>query len=356
MGPNFALLSKEYANMHKKARIRKSINKVLIYFGGVDKNNYTLEVLEKIKKFKIKNLTFYIILGQQNKNKNSIYKFTSNMNNFKIFVQIDSLAKLISDSDLFIGSSGSTSWERACLGLPSMVRPISFDQIKIISELENAELTKEFSKSSFNKILKEYLTNKDLLITQSSNNLSLTDGKGAKRLALKIFNSDIPLKIRDSRLSDEGKLIEWANEKSVRKNSFSQSKISVLEHKKWFYNLLNDSNKYIFIISTLEDEPIAQTRFELSDNFYKIDFSIDKEFRGYKLAFKILCISFLRINKKLYFNKKIIAEVKSINTASIRTFEKLDFYKKTFDYEKKIFIFEFNLDNKEFIAFLKKQN
>ena len=237
-----------------------------------------------------------------------------------------------------------------------MVRPISFDQIKIISELENAELTKEFSKSSFNKILKEYLTNKDLLITQSSNNLSLTDGKGAKRLASKIFNSDIPLKIRDSRLSDEGKLIEWANEKSVRKNSFSQSKISVLEHKKWFYNLLNDSNKYIFIISTLEDEPIAQTRFELSDNFYKIDFSIDKEFRGYKLAFKILCISFLRINKKLYFNKKIIAEVKSINTASIRTFEKLDFYKKTFDYEKKIFIFEFNLDNKEFIAFLKKQN
>jgi len=356
IGPKFALLSKEYAKMHKKAKIRKSIKKVLIYFGGVDKKNYTLKVLEQMQKYNFANLTLFTILGQQNNNKNSIYKFASDKNNLKIFVQINTLSKLILESDLFIGSSGSTSWERACLGLPSMVRPISFDQIKIINELKNAKLTKEFNSWNFNKIFREFITNKELLMSHSSNNLNLTDGKGARRVALKIFDRDLPLKIRESKLSDENKILEWANEKSVRENSFSKSKISVIDHKKWFLNIKNDLNKYIFIISTFDEKPIAQTRFELYDDFFKIDFSIDKEFRGYNLAFKVLCISFLHLNSRSHFYKKIIAEVKSKNIPSIRTFEKLNFYKKIFNNKRKIFIFEFNLAKKEFIDFLYNHN
>ena len=69
-------------------------------------------------------------------------------------------------------------------------------------------------------------------MSHSSNNLNLTDGKGARRVALKIFDRDLPLKIRESKLSDESKILEWANEKSVRENSFSKSKISVIDHKK----------------------------------------------------------------------------------------------------------------------------
>ena len=60
---------------------------------------------------------------------------------FKVNVHVDStrMAELMSQADLAIGASGSTSWERCALGLPAIIYVIADNQMAIASALESAE-------------------------------------------------------------------------------------------------------------------------------------------------------------------------------------------------------------------------
>ena len=49
--------------------------------------------------------------------------------------RVESLAPLILDADLFIGAGGATTWERCCLGLPSIVISVADNQEAVAAEL-----------------------------------------------------------------------------------------------------------------------------------------------------------------------------------------------------------------------------
>ena len=48
----------------------------------------------------------------------------------------------MADSDLAIGAAGSTSWERCCLGLPTIMLLLAENQTKVAQELELAGAVK----------------------------------------------------------------------------------------------------------------------------------------------------------------------------------------------------------------------
>ncbi len=51
------------------------------------------------------------------------------------------MAEIMSKSDLCIGAGGSTSWERCCLGLPTISFAIADNQIGVLAELEKKNCT-----------------------------------------------------------------------------------------------------------------------------------------------------------------------------------------------------------------------
>ena len=71
-GPYFCLLSKEYAYYKKQLKPKKKIKKILIFFGGVDKNKLTLRVLKILSGKKFKDLIFEVVIGTNNKEKTEI--------------------------------------------------------------------------------------------------------------------------------------------------------------------------------------------------------------------------------------------------------------------------------------------
>ena len=50
------------------------------------------------------------------------------------------LTKLINKSDFCIGAGGISTWERMCLGKPSLVFSISKNQVQICKDLKNKNL------------------------------------------------------------------------------------------------------------------------------------------------------------------------------------------------------------------------
>ena len=112
----------------------------------------------------------------------------------EVFVDINNMACLMADCDLAIGAAGSTSWERCCLGLPTLQIVLAQNQEFIAQALNNAgaALTldgQDISKSLTKKI--STITTQDHLKTISSVCSSIANGHGATLVSRYMNNEEI---------------------------------------------------------------------------------------------------------------------------------------------------------------------
>jgi hypothetical protein len=128
-----------------------------------------------------------VVAGFHNKYYEDIKAFAAFRENVRVIEKLPSLAFILSDVDLTIGAGGSSTWERACLGVPSIVIPISENQEVINEYLEKEGYIqkKDKSKIGCGKLAADVkaLLSKERLLKDS---YALTDGRGASRVALVI--------------------------------------------------------------------------------------------------------------------------------------------------------------------------
>lgn len=141
--------------------------------------------------------------------------------------------------------------------------------------------------------------------------------------------------LRKAMRQDVDLLFEWANEESVRKNSFSTEKISYEEHRKWFENLLirEDAGQYILM---QEEEPIGQIRIHVNGSEAEIGYSICKEKRGLGYGKELVGLLIEQVKKDFPQVKKLAAQVKPENIASQKVFLDVGFLEKAISYELNI--------------------
>lgn len=130
-------------------------------------------------------------------------------------------------------------------------------------------------------------------------------------------------------------LFEWANEESVRKNSFSTGKILYDEHQEWFKHLLTreDAGQYIFM---QEDGPVGQIRVYVNDGEAEIAYSICIEKRGLGYGKEMLRLLVEQIKQDFPKVKKLTAKVKPDNTASQKVFLDMGYAEKYRFYELEV--------------------
>jgi len=132
LGPKYALLSPEYKATRKLIKInkKKKLQRVIIFFGASDNKKLTIKCLSVLSKLNLKLLKIDIVIGLANKKKKLIEEITDKIDNATLHVQIPSLCNLMKNADFYLGSGGTTTWERCCLGLPSIVISTSDNQVR----------------------------------------------------------------------------------------------------------------------------------------------------------------------------------------------------------------------------------
>lgn len=134
LGPKFALLRPEFAALRPQSLVRRSQNQqlqhLLITMGGVDKDNVTCQVLTTLNACTLPSeLSITVVMGPHAPWLEQVREVASAMpRSTQVLVGVDNMAQLMADSDLAIGAAGSTSWERCCLGLPSLVLVLADNQ------------------------------------------------------------------------------------------------------------------------------------------------------------------------------------------------------------------------------------
>ena len=338
LGPHYALLGPEYSQLHPQVGLRKDLRRVLVFFGGADPDNLTSRALEALLDPDLADLEVDVVLGSQSSHREAVEKLVAIRPQTTLYDPLPSLAGLIAQADLAIGAGGATTWERICLGLPSLVVAIAANQLPFAESLDQAgylQLMGDSASVTANQIRSALLTK---LSQPSACGIvpSLTDGWGAPRLTMAMLGLQGSISLRPAASADEALLLHWANDPQVRANSFTMETISSHDHHHWFHQGLSDSNRLLLIASTAEGCPIGQIRFDRQftgthglSSEAKLTLSLDRSARGQRLASELVRLGLQAMYQRWGSGVDAVAEVLSTNTSSNACFSRVGFIRES---------------------------
>lgn len=141
LGAAYALLRPEFAALRDRAlaRRRKSppLRRVLVSLGASDPNNFTAVALKAVARSGL-DVDVDVVLSSGAPHLASVRKQGDEMLpavNLHTDISAGELAALLEEADMAIGSGGIASWERCCLGLPSLVVLIAENQRFVVDNL-----------------------------------------------------------------------------------------------------------------------------------------------------------------------------------------------------------------------------
>ena len=206
VGPRYALLAPEYASHRETQPVRDgAVRRVLIYFGGVDPRNIAGLALEVLSAPEFRHLDIDLVIGTNSAHRATLEAQAAARLRTCVHGTRPYLADLMVRADLAIGAGGVTTWERMCLGLPSLVVSIAENQRPTCEALAAAGLIQYVGDASsvaaaqIREALTPLLENRDRLAALSSRGRLLVDGRGASRVAeVMLGQADDPIRTRNA--------------------------------------------------------------------------------------------------------------------------------------------------------------
>ncbi|MFH1373077.1 MAG: UDP-2,4-diacetamido-2,4,6-trideoxy-beta-L-altropyranose hydrolase [bacterium] len=189
LGPQNALLRPEFIAAREVIPEKNDrVDRILIFFGGVDTTNETAKALEAIHLTGRSDITVDVVVGSANLHREQIEAASSSMPNVMLHYQVENMAELMVRADLAVGGGGTTTWERCCLGLPALVIAVAENQIEIAQQVHQLgavlylgrgeEVTIENFCTALNKLVDKPLVLRDM----RRKAVGLVDGGGAGRV------------------------------------------------------------------------------------------------------------------------------------------------------------------------------
>lgn len=133
LGPCYGLLRAEFraerAQALARRRLRRGVSRVFVSLGGIDPANATPLALKALAAAGYRREA-EVVLGSAAPGLSQVCRLLPRLP-FRARLHLDSdrVAALMADCDLAIGAGGTMTWERFCLGLPSIVIPIAENQL-----------------------------------------------------------------------------------------------------------------------------------------------------------------------------------------------------------------------------------
>ncbi|MBO1538728.1 UDP-2,4-diacetamido-2,4,6-trideoxy-beta-L-altropyranose hydrolase [Pseudomonas sp. OA65] len=191
-GSKYALLRPEFSMLRSYSLKRRSLYKlesVLVTLGGVDKDNVTRAVLEGLKLSGLpQSCRITVVMGATAPWLNDIQHFASTMPWYTdVKVDVGNMAQLMAESDLSIGAAGATSWERCCLGIPTIMVVLAENQRFAAGLLASANAVLMVPSgtgiiSQLARAVDHVIKDSRLMKSLSESSKLITDGTGCEHL------------------------------------------------------------------------------------------------------------------------------------------------------------------------------
>jgi UDP-2,4-diacetamido-2,4,6-trideoxy-beta-L-altropyranose hydrolase len=189
IGLEYAVIRDEFLKI-KERKKRTELKNILIFFGGSDHENFALKFLNSRITELFPEFSFNLLTRKAEIKSNEML-----FPNLKIHVNPPSVAELMNDADLYIGSGGTITFERFYMGLPGLIHCVAPNQDQSHRELFlngfsiPIDFVKEFE--SFVAKLNRLKQNPEWISVNSQKLYQLIDGKGHERILKKLFSTGL---------------------------------------------------------------------------------------------------------------------------------------------------------------------
>jgi len=128
IGPEFFPIRREFwPYFGKKRSIRTRVENILLTMGGSDPHDYSSKVVSALSDRADPGIEFHVVIGSAFDNR--MERFTTS-DNIIFHRDVRDMSTLMNDCDLAISSAGTTSFELAFMGTPSIHVSIARNQVR----------------------------------------------------------------------------------------------------------------------------------------------------------------------------------------------------------------------------------
>ena len=340
LGPHYALLRPEFHQFRECQSVSDGkVRRVLVFYGGSDRTNETGKALQAIANLKFENVNFDIVVGQSNSNKITIENICRTLPNVDVHCQVENMAEMMAAADLYLGAGGTTTWERSCLGLPSVVTTVASNQEELTKYCAKKGLLlwlgrcQDVTALHIESVLRLLLHSPVNFECISETSMRIVDGNGVHRVVTEIFSPEII--IRKAVHEDCKKIYGWRNAEETRKFFFDPQEVRYDVHEDWLNNVLNNPER-VLLLGEINDTPIGVLRYDLSDKSAFISIYLVPGLHQRGLGSKLLVRGSAWVAENLPEIENIVAEIKTENIASIKAFKSAGYSESNLVLEKKI--------------------
>ena len=250
--------------------------------------------------------------------------------NITISLDLPHLADFFRKHTLHIGAGGSATWERFCLGAPTIALALAENQRQIMLELVEAGYQGGIDATDNTNLIpveialadaiREAFASPTLRQKWSDKGRALVDGQGAKRVTMAIMKSS--LTIRPALSEDATLTHQWRNDARIRLTARTPDPIGPNAHAEWHANSLTNRNRLLFV-GAIGPCSVGVVRFDrknLSSTDCEVSIYLDPDLDGLGLGSRFLAAGEEALSHHWPDIRAITAETLPENLASGRLF------------------------------------
>lgn len=332
LGPPYVLLRSEFLSFRKPETPTPPVaRRILVTLGGSDPANVSLRALRAIGQAGIDGAEVTVVVGPNSPHRAAL-EIEAALAGFRVTLLSNppSMPELIAAADLVVCAGGSTAWEVAFLGAPSLMVCLAPNQQGNVDRLDElgcaVALRAEESDGAWAERIAALARDPALRRAISWKGRALIDGQGCLRVWLQLQSR--LARLREATLEDARLLWNWSNAPQVRAQSFSSGPIPWETHVEWLRAKLASPNSPFWVLETDSGNPIGQARFEIEGRGAIISLSLDADWSGKNYGTLLIALA----ARKLFAEggvDTIEAQIKPDNTGSIRAFAKAGFSRQS---------------------------
>lgn len=338
LGSRYVMLRAEFLAWRGwKRPIAKTARRILVTLGGADPDNVTLKVIQALTLLDIAGLEATVVVGSANPHFDGLQSLTCDWPfPVRLVRNAGNMPELMAWADVAVSGGGSTCWELAFMGLPTLAITVADNQRGVVRELKAAgvavdlgwfqDVTAEQIASELSAICKDTARREEF----SCKGPRIVDGHGPERIGMLMqginarWLEPTQLHVRSAEPADAVALWLLAIEPTVRQNAFNSERFPLGQHMRWYQSRLG-SPDYRFYVLELGGAVVAQARYNRVDaQTVEIDFSVAPALRGKGLGTQALALTWRRACQELgvRWAKGVVF---TRNVSSVRAFLKAGF-------------------------------
>ncbi len=191
LGTQYAMLRREFLPWRGwRHTIVSTVRQVLVTLGGADPDNITGKIVTAMKQMRVPGLDVQVVVGPANPHLESLRQAAQNAAlRLRLLTSVNHMPELMAWADLAISAGGSTCWELAFMGVPTIALELAENQCSIARSLDRAGVvinlgsSRRVTENEIADTLAYLLPARERRQAMSISGQRMVDGDGASRVA-----------------------------------------------------------------------------------------------------------------------------------------------------------------------------